>query len=131
MTQPVSMYPFKAAPFASVANNLRYRATGESMMRSSDPGKHCAALRACRTAVMQVRGDCFADIRGQWQSFGTIAFAVCNHDLAGSPINVVKLKFGDFACPQAQANKHRQDREVTTATSGADVAGRQKALHLV
>jgi hypothetical protein len=60
------MDPFKAAPFASVANNLRYRATGESMMRSSDPGKHRAALRACRTAVMQVRGDCFADIRWQW-----------------------------------------------------------------
>jgi hypothetical protein len=56
---------------------------------------------------------------------------VCNHDLASSPINVVKLKFGDFACPQAQANKHCQDREVTTAISGAGVAGRQKALHLV
>jgi hypothetical protein len=122
---------FKAATFASVANNLRYRASGESMMRSSDPSKHRAALRACGTAVMQVSRDCFADIRGQWQSFGAIAFAVGNHDLAASPIDVLKLQFGDFACPQAQANKHGQDREVTTATSGAGVAGRQKALHLV
>ena len=80
---------------------------------------------------MQVSRDCFADIRGQWQSFGAIAFAVGNHDLAGSPIDVLKLQFGDFARPQAQANKHGQDREVTTATSSAGVAGRQKALHLV
>jgi hypothetical protein len=65
VTQPVSMDPFKAASFASVANNLRYRATGESMMRSSDPCKHCAALRACRTIVMQVSRDCFADVSGQ------------------------------------------------------------------
>jgi hypothetical protein len=132
VTQPVSIDdPFKAAPFASVVNNLRYRTSGESMMRSRDPCKHSAALRACGTAVMQVSRDCFADIRGQWQSFGTIAFAVCNHDLAGSPIDVVELKFGDFARPQAQANKHGQDREVTTATSGAGIAGRQKALHLI
>src|SRR5580704_11409959 len=123
---------FKAATFASVANNLRYRASGESMMRSCDPYKHCAALRrACGAAATQVSRNCFPDIRGQWQSFGAIAFAVGNHDLAGSPIDVVKLKFGDFACPQAQANKHGQDREVTTATSGAGVARRQKALHLV
>jgi hypothetical protein len=122
---------FKAAPFASVANNLRYRASGESMMRSCDPYKHCAALRACGTAVTQVSRNYFADIRWQWQSFGAIAFAVGNHDLAGSPIDVLKLQFGDFACPQAQANKHGQDREVTTATSGAGVARRQKALHLV
>ena len=118
-------------PFASVANNLRYRASGESMMRSCDPSKHRAALRTCGTAVMQVSRDCFADIRGQWQSFGAIAFAVGNQDLAASPIDVLKLQFGDFACPQAQANMHGQDREVTTATSGAGVAGRQKALHLV
>jgi hypothetical protein len=122
---------FKAAPFASMANNLRYRASGESMVRSCDPCKHCAALRACGTAVTQVSRNCFADIRGQGQSFGAIALAVSNHDLAGSPIDVLKLQFGDFACPQAQANKHGQDREVTTATSGAGVAGRQKALHLV
>src|ERR1700737_5291609 len=96
---------FKAATFASVANNLRYRASGESMMRSCDPSKHRAALRACGTAVMQVSRDCFADIRGQWQSFGAIAFAVGNHDLAASPIDVLKLQFGDFACPQAQASR--------------------------
>ena len=62
-------------------------------MRSCDPYKHCAALRACGTAVTQVSRNCFADIRWQWQSFGAIAFAVGNHDLAGSPIDVVKLKF--------------------------------------
>jgi hypothetical protein len=32
VTQPVSMDRFKAAPFAGVANNLRYRTSGESMM---------------------------------------------------------------------------------------------------
>src|SRR6516164_5511066 len=109
----------KAAPFASVANNLRYRATGESMMRSCDPCKHCAALRAYGTAVMQVSRDCFADIRGQWQSFGAIAFAVGNHDLAGSPIDVLKLQFGDFARPQAQANKHGRHRRRQRSIDGA------------
>lgn len=116
---------------SSRSRPIAYRTTGESVMRSRDPCKHHSALRACGTAVMQVSRDCFADIRRQWQSFGAVAFAVGNHDLAASPIDMLKLQFGDFACPQAQANKHGQDREVTTSTSGAGIAGRQKALHFV
>jgi hypothetical protein len=96
-----------------------------------DRYEHRSALRTWWAAVVQVRRDRFANIHGQWESLCALAFTVRDDDLAGSPIDVVKLKFGDFACPQAPASKHGQDREVTTATSGAGVAGRQKALHLV
>src|SRR5260370_25208883 len=102
----MSINPAKAAPLGGVANNLGHRATGESTMRRFDPYEYRPTLRASRTVVVQVRCNCFADIRRQWKSFGTIAFAVRNHELAGSPIDIIKLKLCDFACPQAQTNKH-------------------------
>jgi hypothetical protein len=96
-----------------------------------DHYEHHSALRAWWAAVVQVRRDRFANIHGQWESLCALAFTVRDDDLARSPIDIVKLAFGDFACPQAQTNKHDQNREFTTTTSSGSIAGCQKALHLV
>ena len=62
--------------------------------------------------MVQVRRDRFANIHGQWESLCALAFTVRDDDLAGSPIDIVKLEFGDFACPQAQTNKHDQESRI-------------------
>ncbi len=100
VAQPVSIDTIKTAAFGSVGNNLGHRAAGESMMRRFDPHEYCPAMCACRTAVAQVRSHCFADIRGQRESFGTVGFTVHNDDLAGSPIDIIELKLGDFTRSQ-------------------------------
>jgi hypothetical protein len=131
MAQPMSMDPTEAAPFCGAGNNHAHRGTGERMVGRYGPYEYCTALRVYRTAVAQVCCQRFSDIRGQWESFCTVAFTLCDDDLAGSPIDVVKLKLGDFTRPQTQTNKHGQDRKVTATASSGGVAGREKALHLV
>jgi hypothetical protein len=79
---------------------------------------------------MQIRSDGFTHVPGQWEAFGTTCFAT-HDDLAGSPIDVFKRKLGDFGRPQAETDRHGQDRNVAAAVLSAAVAGRQKAPDLV
>jgi hypothetical protein len=79
---------------------------------------------------VQVSSYHFTNVPGQWETLVTICFAM-HHDLAGSPIDIVERKVGDFGRPQAEADQHGQDREVAAAIPRAAVAGCQKAPDLV
>ena len=127
MTQPVSMDPFKAAPFAAYRRTICVTAPVVSMMRSCDPCKPPFGL-ARGTAVMQV-SRLLRRHPGNGESFGAIAFAVGNHDLANRQ-SISSCSLATSACPQAEATSMVRTAK-STATSGAGVAGRQKALHLV
>ena len=65
------------------------------------PYENRSALRVYRAATLQVCCQSFSDIRGQWDPLCSVAFTVRNDDLAGSPIDIVKLKRGHFTRPQA------------------------------
>ena len=99
-------------------------------MRSLDPYEYRSAMSARRPTAMQVRSDRFTDVRGQRETFGTICFTTHN-DLAGSPIDIVERKLGDFGRPQAETDQHGQDREVAAAVLSVAVTGRLKAPDLV
>jgi hypothetical protein len=123
MAQPMSMDRTKAAPFCGAGNGHAHRSTRKSPVWRFDRYEHRPALRAWWTAMLQVRRHRFSNIHGQWKPLCAVAFTVCDDDLAGAPIDVVKLEFGDFACPQAQTNKYDKNREFTTATSSGGIAG--------
>ena len=81
-------------------------------------------------AAVQVRSHRFTDVRGQWQTFGTVRFTT-HEDFAGSPIDIVEHKLSDFARPQAEPDQHGQDREIAAAVVSVAIAGCQKAVDLV
>ena len=99
-------------------------------MSSLDAHEYRPALGTCGTAAAQVCRHRFADVRRQWKMFNTASFTA-HDDLAGSPIDIVKTKLGDFARPQAETDQHGHDREVAAAVSSAAVARCQKPPDLV
>jgi hypothetical protein len=115
---------------SSGSSQLGHPAGAERAMRRLDPYEYRPPVGRCRTAAKQIRSDRLTDVPGQWQTFVTICFAM-HHDLAGSPIDVVERKLGDFGRPQAETDQHGQDREVAAAIQGAVVAGCQKAPDLI
>src|SRR5271165_1802233 len=112
----------KAGASTGSSHHLGHPAGTERAMRRLDPYEYRPPVGRCRTAAVQVRSDRFTDVRGQWQTFGTVRFAT-HDDLAGSPIDVVERKLGDFGRPQAETDQHGQDCEVAAAIAGAAVAG--------
>jgi hypothetical protein len=62
-----------------------------------------------------------ANVCRQRQTLGTLSFAA-HHDLAGTPVDIVEPKRGDFARPQAKTNQNCQDGDVAAAIPSADIA---------
>ena len=130
VTQTMSVDLPKAGAPSRGGHHLSHPAGAERAMRSLDPDEYRPAPGARRTAAVQVSSYRFTDVPGQWETFVTVGFTV-HHDLAGSPIDVVQCKVGDFGRPQAETDQHGQDREVAAAIRGAAVAGFHKAPDLV
>jgi hypothetical protein len=120
----------KAGASSGGSHDLGHSAGAERAMRRLDPDEYRPAMGARRTAAVKVHSHRFTDVRGQWETFDTICFTTHN-DLAGSPIDILERKLGDFGRPQAETDQHAQDREVAAAVPSAAVAGHQKALDLV
>jgi hypothetical protein len=130
MTQTMSVNLPKAGASSGGGHDLGHPAGTKRTMRSLGPYEYRPAMGARWTAAMQVRSHRFTDVRGQRQTFGTVRFTT-HDDFAGSPIDIVEYKLGDFARPQAEPDQHGQDREVAAAVLGVAVAGCQKASDLV
>jgi hypothetical protein len=90
-------------------------------MRRLEPHQYRPPAGGRRTPAAQIRSDRFTDVRGQWQTFGTVCFAA-HDDFTGSPIDIVARWLGDFARPQAETDQGGQDREVAAAIPDAAVA---------
>jgi hypothetical protein len=96
VAQPMRVNPSEAAPLCCASNDHAHRHIGKSAVWRRGSCEYRSAMRVYRTAVLKVCCHRFSDIRRQWHSLCTIAFGVRNHDLASSPIYVVKFELGDF-----------------------------------
>ena len=99
-------------------------------MRGLRTQKHRPVLRRVRAPVLQVGDDPLPDIDRQRQPINPVAFAA-HGDLAAAPVDVVQAQRGDLTDPQAQAQQHRQDRQIPAAGRGALVATGQQRPHLL
>jgi hypothetical protein len=90
-----------------------------------DPSRRTGATR-----LTKVGSESFADIREQWQLVHQPAFAV-DDDLAGPPVNLVKLKRDNLSRPQAESRQQKQDRVVSASRWRRPLRRRQHAFHFL
>src|SRR5436853_6703609 len=97
--------------------------------RSFVAQKH-ATISAARASVVQVSGDCRANIRRKRKNSLPIAFS-SNAHLSDVPVNVIELEKSHFAGTQPQPCEQQDDRVVAAADRSMPIDARQQLTDLV
>ncbi len=90
-------------------------------MRRLDPHEYRPSLGTRGTAVVQIRSHRSTNVCRQRQTLGTLSFTAHNN-LAGTPVDIVEPKRGDFARSHAKTEQHCQDGDVPAAIPSAAIA---------
>ncbi len=117
----MSMNAPEAGALSGLSHNLGHPLGTEVAMRRLDPHEYRPSLGALGTAVVQIRSHRSANVCRQRQALGRLSFTAHN-DLAGTPVDIVEPKRGDFASSHAETDRHGQDGDVAATIQSAAIA---------
>lgn len=125
MAQTAGVDPAETGAATGGGHDLRHASAYEGIMGRPDAHKYCPTLGGPETAVAQTSRHRFADVGRQGKVFDAASFAQ-HEDLAGPPIQVVKLEPGDSPRPQAETNMVRtaKSRQPFDESRSQDVSRR-------
>ena len=120
VAEPVRPDDRHSRPRAGAAHDARDPIGSEWPDRRNSSQEHLTVHSALRAAPAQVGDDRLADVVRQREAVLVAALAP-DHDLAGSPVDVLQAQAGDLAGPQSEAEQGEQDGVVPPALGSPSV----------
>ena len=111
VAQPVRMDHAESRSPRGRGDNLGHAAGAEGAMGRFDADEHGAVCGGRRPTTTQIGDHRLTDVNGPRQLLDLTAFPT-NDDRAGTPIDVLETKPGDFSRSHAKASEYREHGEI-------------------